>query len=78
MIIPSETPLADDVDFERLSRHQICGGDIKNAVFRAAAEAALRSEGKLEFESELLLQPVPLQVSAVSPWRIWRSPVERK
>ncbi len=45
MIIPSETPLADDVDFERLSRHQICGGDIKNAVYQAAANAALRDKG---------------------------------
>ena len=46
LTIPSETPLADDVDFERLSRHQICGGSIKNAIFRAAAEAALRPKGK--------------------------------
>ena len=50
LLIPSETPLADDVDFEKLSRHQLCGGSIKNAIFRAAAEAALRSEGKGHFE----------------------------
>ena len=47
MIIPEETPLSSDVDFERLSRHEMSGGNIKNVVFRAAATAALRDEGKL-------------------------------
>ena len=46
-MIPSETPLADDVDFERLSRHEMCGGSIKSTVYRAAANAALRDEGIL-------------------------------
>ena len=45
MIIPEETPLADDVNFEVLARHEINGGNIKSAVFRAAARAALRDEG---------------------------------
>ena len=38
-------PLADGVDFDRLSRHEMCGGNIKNAVYRAASAAALRDEG---------------------------------
>ncbi len=42
--IPEETPVADDVDFERLARHDMTGGNIKSSVFRAASRAALRSE----------------------------------
>jgi len=45
LIIPEETPLAADVDFERLARHEMSGGNIKSVVFRAAATAALREEG---------------------------------
>jgi SpoVK/Ycf46/Vps4 family AAA+-type ATPase len=38
---PSKTPLADDVDFRALAeRHEASGGDIKNAVLKAAAAAA--------------------------------------
>jgi len=40
-IHPSKTPLADDVDFRQLSeRFVAAGGDIKNAVIKAAAAAA--------------------------------------
>lgn len=46
LIIPEETPIADDVDFERLAYYEMCGGNIKNVVFRAAATAALRDTGK--------------------------------
>src|SRR6478672_8279447 len=38
---PRKTPLAADVDFRRLAeRYAISGGDIKNAVIKAAASAA--------------------------------------
>jgi len=40
-IHPKKTPLAPDVDFRRLAeRYAISGGDIKNAVIKAAAAAA--------------------------------------
>lgn len=40
-IHPTKTPLAADVDFQRLARnYSASGGDIKNAVFKAAAAAA--------------------------------------
>ena len=38
---PSRTPLADDVDFRILAeRHAVSGGDIRNAVLKAALAAA--------------------------------------
>ena len=48
VIIPEEAPLADDVDFERLAHYEMSGGNIKCAVFRAAARAALKEEGEEE------------------------------
>ena len=40
-IHPKKTPLASDVDFRRLAeRYTLTGGDIKNAVLKAAAVAA--------------------------------------
>jgi SpoVK/Ycf46/Vps4 family AAA+-type ATPase len=40
-IHPAKTPLADDVDFRALAeRFPVSGGDIKNAVLKAAASAA--------------------------------------
>jgi SpoVK/Ycf46/Vps4 family AAA+-type ATPase len=40
-IHPKKTPLASDVDFRRLAeRYTVSGGDIKNAVIKAAAAAA--------------------------------------
>jgi SpoVK/Ycf46/Vps4 family AAA+-type ATPase len=40
-IHPRKTPLAEDVDFRRLAeRYTLSGGDIKNAVLKAAALAA--------------------------------------
>jgi SpoVK/Ycf46/Vps4 family AAA+-type ATPase len=40
-IHPKKTPLAPDVDFRRLAeRYAVSGGDIKNAVIKAAAAAA--------------------------------------
>ena len=38
---PSRTPLADDVDFRALAeQHEVSGGDIRNAVLKAALAAA--------------------------------------
>lgn len=38
---PSRTPLAEDVDFRSLAeRHAVSGGDIRNAVLKAALAAA--------------------------------------
>lgn len=50
--IPSRTRTADDIDFERLGHHfEMSGGNIKNAVlraaFRAAAEEGIISEKHL-------------------------------
>jgi SpoVK/Ycf46/Vps4 family AAA+-type ATPase len=43
-IHPKKTPLAADVDFRRLAeRYMVSGGDIKNAVIKAAAAAAAES-----------------------------------
>src|SRR5215468_9016386 len=40
-IHPTKTPLARDVDFQRLAeQHVVSGGDIKNAVIKAASAAA--------------------------------------
>jgi SpoVK/Ycf46/Vps4 family AAA+-type ATPase len=37
---PERTPLADDVDFQSLARYPVSGGDIRNAVLKAALAAA--------------------------------------
>jgi SpoVK/Ycf46/Vps4 family AAA+-type ATPase len=37
---PSRTPLAADVDFQVLARYEVSGGDIRNAVLKAALAAA--------------------------------------
>jgi SpoVK/Ycf46/Vps4 family AAA+-type ATPase len=37
---PERTPLAADVDFEALARYPVSGGDIRNAVLKAALAAA--------------------------------------
>ena len=47
LLIPEEAPLADDVDYEELAKFEMARGNMKGAVFRAAARAALRSEGRL-------------------------------
>jgi len=44
-LIPSESPLASDVDFAVLGkRYELTGGNIKSAIFRAASRCALRTE----------------------------------
>jgi SpoVK/Ycf46/Vps4 family AAA+-type ATPase len=43
-IHPKKTPLAPDVDFQRLAeQYAVSGGDIKNAVIKAAVSAAAES-----------------------------------
>jgi SpoVK/Ycf46/Vps4 family AAA+-type ATPase len=47
-IHPKKTPLASDVDFRRLAeRYAMSGGDIKNAVIKAAATAAAEPGAEL-------------------------------
>ena len=43
LLIPEETPISDDIDFNCLSQQEMSGGNIKSAIFRAAARAALRT-----------------------------------
>ena len=43
-LLPDKAPVADDVDFGRLARVKLSGGEIKNAVFAAAFRAA-RADG---------------------------------
>ena len=46
LLLPPETPVSGQLDLAELARaHAMSGGDIKTAVFRAAAAAALR-DGK--------------------------------
>ena len=43
--IPEQAPVASDVDWEALGKgYQLAGGSIKQAVVRAATQAALRIE----------------------------------
>ena len=51
-MIPEETPLDSAVDFERLARHEMSGGNIKSAIFRAASRAALRPEEDRKLKME--------------------------
>src|SRR5215475_6317195 len=60
-IHPKKTPLASDVDFKELAeRYAVSGGDIKNAVIKAAVAAAAESRpdttkkiGQRHFESAI-------------------------
>ncbi len=46
LLLPQETPVSGPLDLAELARaHAMSGGDIKTAVFRAAAAAALRGGG---------------------------------
>lgn len=40
-MFPAEAPLAGDISWTKLAKHEIAGGHIKNAVLRAAREAAV-------------------------------------
>ena len=51
-IHPTKTPLAEDVDFEALAeRYEVSGGDIKNAVLKAAHLAA--AEEGIDYEKRI-------------------------
>src|SRR5215472_1999690 len=58
---PKKTPLASDVDFKELAeRYAVSGGDIKNAVLKAASAAAAEAGpdaekriGRQHFESAM-------------------------
>jgi SpoVK/Ycf46/Vps4 family AAA+-type ATPase len=76
-IHPNKTPLASDVDFRRLAeRYAISGGDIKNAVIKAAAAAAAEPDsgrvqriGQRHFEAateEVLAAKAVMQQSLFS------------
>ena len=52
LLIPKGCPVAGDVDFDRLAHHEMTGGHIKSAIFRAAARAALRKEEKRKLTQE--------------------------
>ena len=48
--IPKQAPLAKDVDWEALGKgYELAGGSIKQAVVRAATQAALRIEVRPSF-----------------------------
>jgi SpoVK/Ycf46/Vps4 family AAA+-type ATPase len=77
-IHPKKTPLAPDVDFQRLAeRYAVSGGDIKNAVLKAAVAAAAepgaesaKKIGQQHFESaiqEVLSAKTVMQQSLFTP-----------
>jgi len=45
-MLPPEAPLDKDIDFNQLADHEMTGGNVQSAVFRAASRAALRDEDK--------------------------------
>lgn len=55
LLIPPETPVSEDVDYEKLSEFEVSGGDIKSAIFRAASRAALRPEAERRLTMEDLV-----------------------
>ena len=86
-IHPSRTPLAKDVDFRTLSeKYAISGGDIKNAVLKAAAAAAAepvsdrekrihqshleRAVGDVIAAKEVMRQSLFEERPAASPYRV--------
>eukprot|EP00178_Gracilaria_changii_P026024 TRINITY_DN79959_c0_g1_i1.p1 TRINITY_DN79959_c0_g1~~TRINITY_DN79959_c0_g1_i1.p1 ORF type:complete len:141 (-),score=21.61 TRINITY_DN79959_c0_g1_i1:10-408(-) len=47
-LIPTECPLAPDVNFKTLGqRFELTGGSIKSAIFRAASRAAIRESDRI-------------------------------
>lgn len=50
-LIPEKTPLAPDVDFEKLGRrYELTGGEIKNAILNAVMECGYQGEDRLKME----------------------------
>jgi hypothetical protein len=92
-IHPRKTPLAPDVDFRRLAeQYPVSGGDIKNAVIKAAAAAAAEPGADLgkrlhqrhfEWATEDVLaakavmrQSLFTESSAAGP-QVWQTPERR-
>ena len=88
-IHPQKTPLAPDVDFRELAeRYVVSGGDIKNAVIKAAAAAAAepgpdlgKRIGQRHFEcateevisaKSIMQQSLFAEVAAPDPVSLWR------
>jgi SpoVK/Ycf46/Vps4 family AAA+-type ATPase len=88
-IHPQKTPLAPDVDFRGLAeRYAVSGGDIKNAVIKAAAAAAAepgpdlgKRIGQRHFEcateevisaKSIMQQSLFAEVAAPDPVSLWR------
>lgn len=42
--------MKDDIDFDELAHFEMSGGNIKSAIFRAAARAALRYSGMINLK----------------------------
>jgi SpoVK/Ycf46/Vps4 family AAA+-type ATPase len=88
-IHPNKTPLAPDVDFRSLAeRHELSGGDIKNAVLKAASAAAAEhgSDRSKQIHQEHLERAINDVIAAKSlmqqslfgpsiPHDPWRTPV---
>lgn len=54
-ILPPECPLAPDVSLQALSqRYDMCGGNIKSALLRAATRAALRDSDEDKNEEHVI------------------------
>ena len=66
LLIPPETPLSKDVDFDKLSEFEVSGGDIKSAIFRAASRAALRPEVERKLKMADLLNAAEDEVGKAS------------
>lgn len=66
LLIPPETPVSEDVDFDKLSGFEVSGGDIKSAIFRAASKAALRPEAQRKVMMEDLVGAAEDEVGKAS------------
>jgi len=60
-LIPPRMPVAEDVDRDALSRHDLSGGEIKNVVLNAA-RLALESRGKGPVRMEDFLRATEMEV----------------
>lgn len=60
-ILPDKVPLADDVDFDAITRdYSLTGGGIKNVIFRACARAILRDEQDRKLYQRDLLDSIKM------------------
>jgi SpoVK/Ycf46/Vps4 family AAA+-type ATPase len=66
ILIPQETPLSDDIDYEALSRQEMTGGNIKSCIFRAACRAALRTKEERRVTQQDLMEAAEEEVGKES------------